>query len=376
MDWGRLAAALVLLVGAGALGRVLAEALAFLGLGRCLVIDPKPYKEQSVASQCEPHEVGRAKAVVTAERLRALGVDATPFVGDVADVEPGWAEPGALIVAACDNRAGDVGANRLAAMMRARLVKVNVEPLYLLGSVRCYDLGSERPALCAECQMTDEQYRDQVHPQSCDGAAAGRPTGSPRALSQAVAGAAALAVAQLVCSPGRLAEPWYGRQWAINLLRGEASWSVLSPNPDCRWPHGRHWERLTWLNAGPARVTLGDLFAAAAVRPEAARLRLSARAAVQAICGRCGETARLLRWLARLDQAAGVCRCGGTLTAPPFWTFSELPAGAVRAYRDRPLADWGVPPRAVLAVESADGRGQSFTVGTGFPPTTVRGDAS
>ena len=70
----------------------LAEDLAYLGMRRCVVVDPKAYKPQSVVSQCGPADVGRYKADVLAERLRRLGVDATPRVEDVYDLPPGWVE--------------------------------------------------------------------------------------------------------------------------------------------------------------------------------------------------------------------------------------------------------------------------------------------
>ena len=267
IDWSRLAACQAVMVGVGAVGRALVELLAHLGLRRFVLIDPKPYRAVSVATQCEPDEVGRPKAIVLGERLRRLGAEVTTFVRDVYDVEPGHVEPDAIVIVSADNRRADIGANRLAAQMRVRLVKANVEPALLLAGIRCYDLRGARPETCLECQLTDAQYAQQWHPASCEGPDGphGRPssvvrsTGSPRALTQIAASATALAVAQLVGSSTRGESTWFARQWQLNLLTGQATWSQLGPKPACRWDHTRHWRSLRRLSARSDELTLSGL---------------------------------------------------------------------------------------------------------------------
>jgi hypothetical protein len=363
LNWAALAEMAPVFVGAGAVNGPLAEHLAYLGMKRCVVVDPKLYKPQSRVSQCDPQDVGRPKAVVLAERLRALGAEATALVTDVCDLEPGWVGRGGLVIASVDNRRADILANRLAATMRGRFVKVNVEPLWLHASVRCFDFRGPRPDVCAECGMTAAQYAGQRHPAGCEGDGV-RPTGSPRALSQLAAGAGALAVAQLVGSPDRWARQWYGRQWDLSLLGGQATWSILSPNPGCRWDHGRHWRNLTWLETGPKTTTLAGLLATADVRHGEARVRFSGRVVTQACCDRCGRGQDIHRWLPRPDAPVGVCACGGTLVAVPFFTATELSVSQLLQLANRPLADWGVPPRAVIAIDAGDGREQSFVIGS------------
>jgi hypothetical protein len=361
MDWERLADCPFVFVGVGAVNRAVAEHLAYLGMRRCVAIDPKGYKTRSIASQCAPVEVGMPKAVVVAQRLRMLGVEATALVDDVYGVEPGYVKPGAVVIASADNRRADIGANRLAAQMRVRLIKANVEPQYLTASVRCYDLRSEDAAPCLECQMSAAQYADQRHPASCDGDE-GRPTGSPRALCQVAAGAAALAAAQVVCSPQRWAKRWLGRQWHVNLLSGQADWSVLASNPNCRWDHGRHWQGLVRLGSGPGDAVLARLLPPGLDRDQV-RLRFSAWVATRARCECCGRAARVFRWVRTLRDPVGICRCGGALVAVPFWTFSKMAARQVRGHWDCPLAVWGVPAKAVIAFEGPDGKQRSFVIG-------------
>src|SRR5262249_38268039 len=185
---------------------------------------------------------------------------------------------------------------RLAAMMGVPLVKVNVEPALLVASIRTYDLRPGQVEVCPECQLTEEQYTRQRHPASCDGGSE-QPTGRPRALCQGAAGAAALALAQVVGCPERLARRWFGRQWLLPLVGGQSSWSLLTPKPDCRWEHGRHWQQLRRLEHGPERITLADLLRESGWQGrEDVRLRFSAPVATQARCQACGEGTRGLWW--------------------------------------------------------------------------------
>ncbi|HVS34810.1 MAG TPA: ThiF family adenylyltransferase [Gemmataceae bacterium] len=346
-------------IGAGAVGGPTTGLLANLGMRRCVLIDPKRYQLTSIATQCEPDEVGRLKVEAVAGRLRTMGVKATPLAVDVGAVEPGWVEDDAVIVVSADNRRADILANRLAAMMQAALVKVNIEPKYHWISVRAYDLRSDAPAVCLECPMTDAQYAAQRHPAGCEGDGE-RPTGSPRALCQAAAGVAALAAARLADG----CPDWFGRQWDLNLAAGRATWCDLPANPDCRWEHGRRWRNRIRLDRDPTGVTPADLLKLAGrPSPSGVRWRLSARAALAVRCGGCGRDAPVLAWASRLSEPIGSCRCGGELLPVPFCTFEELRAADLDGWLDRPLADWGVPPRAILAVDTGDGEQQSFVVG-------------
>jgi hypothetical protein len=118
------------------------------------------------------------------------------------------------------------------------------------------------------------------------------------------------------------------------------------------------------LPGSPRDLTLAALFAEASCRqPALARLRFSAGVATRARCERCNEAADVVRWCARPSDPMGVCRCGGPLSAVSFWTHTEIAADSLRAWWKRPLADWGVPPRAVLAIADQHGTQSSFVIG-------------
>jgi len=352
-----------MLVGLGAIGRPLALNLAYLGMKRCVLVDRKRYKPQSRVSQCEPGEVGREKAIVVSELVRALGVDATGLAEDIEYLAPGYVEPETVVIVSADNRQADIAAGRLAAMMRQRCVKVNVAPEYLMASIRCYDLRSPEPPVCVECQIREEQYAEEPNPHSCEGGPE-QATGSPRALCQFAANAAALVVAQLVASPDYWAPRWYGRQWQQMLLGGFGCMLTLAPKQNCRWEHARHWQNLRRLATGPAQTRLSDLAALAGTDGDRQmmRVRFSGRVASSGRCNRCHQDRHILRWLARLDEPVGKCACGGKLEAQPFFTYHDLPAQELQEVWNVPLADWGVAPLSVVCLENR-GQAWSFVLG-------------
>ncbi len=353
VDWRLLGQTRFVFVGAGAVNRPLAFQLAWLGMKGCIVIDPKPYKSQSVISQCKPCEVGRFKAEVVAEELQKRGVAATPFVKDVDVVPPGYLEGDSLVIVAVDNRRADICANRFAARMRRPLVKVNVDPNYLTASIRCYDLRNGPLALCAECQMTDRHYEEQRHPLSCDGGEVGeQATGSPRPLSQFAANAAALAVAQIAGSPDEWAKTWWGKQWQQNLLGGRGFFSDLEPNPHCRWDHAAAWDPLIFLPHDQP-ISLSHLAKGTFGSMPTWEVEFSARVATRMVCSQCRASEEGVWWVAELDRPVTRCGCGGESFALPFFTHKKLPAAELESVWNRPLAAWGVTPGSVLRFASA-----------------------
>jgi hypothetical protein len=363
MNWHLMREAVAFCVGVGAVNRPLAEFLAYLGVRRFCLVDPKSYKAQSVVSQCEPHEVGCAKAGVVAERLNRLGAEAIPLVADVLEIEPGHVTPDSVVIVSADNRRAEIGAARLAASMRVPFMKVNVEPLFLMASIRCYDLRATDYDVCPECQMSDEQYLHQRHPRSCDGTAE-RATGSPRALCSFAAAAGALSFAQIVGSPGHWAHEWCGRQWQATLLGGQASWSRLSPKPNCRWEHGRHWDGLERIVEGPTHTTLASLFDRTGWQKHSGlQIRVSGSLATRGMCDRCGAAHEILHWVRTPSDSVGRCGCSGTLTTPPFWTYQQIAAEQLSGWWARPLAAWAVPPYSIVAFENEQGQHKSFVIG-------------
>ena len=248
--------------------------------------------------------------------------------------------------------------------MGARLVKVNVEPQFSLLSVRCYDLR-QQPQICAECQMSARSYKLQRHPKSCDGTGE-RSTGSPRPLSQAAGTIGAVALVQLL-DPAT-ASRWCGRELQWSLATGRATWSELSPKAHCLWDHGERWPNLTRLDEGPRSLSLADLAAAAGIPGVGdASVRFCQQVALRGCCEGCGRRVEKVYWITGPDDALGTCpECGGRLLPISFWMHHELGLAKLRPVLQRPLAEWGVEPFAVLELDEGGVR-RSFVVGGGAP---------
>lgn len=361
LDWSLMAQAQFVFVGTGAVNRPLARQLAWLGMKRCLLIDPKAYKPQSIISQCEPDEVGLYKAEVIAKELAFFGIEATALAQDVDVVPPGYLDESSLMIVAVDNRRADICANRLAARMRCPIVKINVEPMYLTASIRCYDLSQAPTPICLECQMTDRHYEQQLHPLSCDGGPE-QSTGSPRPLCHFAADGGALAIAQIVGSPDHWAKRWWGRQWQQNLLGGQGSFSGLHPNPHCRWDHSENWGSVMRISSATSLAALANL--AEFDESGALQVEFSARVANRLVCSQCQEQRNGFWWVSELEKPVLTCPCGGNAFALPFFTHRRLPVTQLAEVWDKPLSDWGVGPGSILRF-STEKKTQTFGIAVG-----------
>jgi hypothetical protein len=350
-------------VGFGAVGGPLAEQMAEYGLRQATLIDPKPYVAKSVDSQCSPEEVGLWKVEAGRRRLAGRGLRVTPYVHDVYAVVDGVVRANSFVIVSADNRRADIGANRLAWRMGAMLLKVNVEPLFNVVSVRAYDFRKPSP-LCAECQMSELQYVTQRHPKSCDGTGE-RSTGSPRHLSQ-VAGAAGTIAALEILEESKAAR-WLGSELQIRLddaTTPRLTWSKLSPNANCRWDHAERWPALQRLSSGPEKISLAELARYTDVLGwQPTKARFCQRVALRRRCEGCGHLVEAPYWLSEIDQVSGACPlCAGRLAAVPFYAYRELPLSALSSVIERRLADWGVASAAVIELSGEAGR-QAFVVG-------------
>lgn len=362
-------------LGVGSISREMCGGLADFGLRRFVLVDPKRYRLRSVQSQCEPGEVGRLKVDVVAEWLRNCGAEVTPLAADLYSCPDGIVGENAIVVVSADNRRAEIGANRLAARMRRPLVKVNIEPKYNFIAVRCFDFrdagAGDAAKACLECHLTDRMYANQRHPRSCDGPAQRR-TAAPRWLSRAAGAVAALTVMQLLDDDR--ARALFGRQWAW-VVPGESSWCELAPSPSCRWEHGRHWPNLKRLAEGPREITLAKLLRLAKTPADGATwIRFCRSVATRLACDRCARPVERIRWVAQVDELVERCACGGRLTPVAYWTQRQLTAAELAPVADRPLADWGVPPLAVIEV-GRSGKRRSFVVGPEATPRALSASA-
>jgi adenylyltransferase/sulfurtransferase len=185
IEWwnqARLAAARVVVVGAGALGNEVLKNLALVGAGHVVVVDHDRVELSNLSRSVlfRADDEGCAKAEVAARAARSLypGQKVTPLVADVlADVGLGlfrWAD---VVVGAVDNREARVFINAACARVGRPWFDGGIEALH--GIVR----GFAAPATaCYECTMTARDWDILQQRRSCGllarraGAARGVPT--------------------------------------------------------------------------------------------------------------------------------------------------------------------------------------------------------
>ncbi len=199
-DQKRLAAARVLVVGAGALGNEVVKNLVLVGVGDIVVVDMDVVEASNLA-RCvffRAGDEGKPKAEVLAARAEELNPDVrvTALVGDVRSLGTGIAWRADAVVGALDNREARLYVNRLAARTRRVWVDGAIEALQ--GVARVF----EPPLSCYECTMTETDWQTIAHRQSCrllslDDLAAGKvPTTA--STSSIVAGVQAQEVIKLL----------------------------------------------------------------------------------------------------------------------------------------------------------------------------------
>lgn len=155
----RLAAAKVMVVGAGALGNEVLKNLALLGVGAIWLIDLDAVEDSNLTRSVlyRQKDRGRAKAEVAAERIRELNPDVRvhPVRGDVMlDVGLGVFAEMDVVFGCLDNREARLWVNRSCCKTLTPWVDAGIQEIS--GVVKVFEPPD---SACYECGMTETDYR-------------------------------------------------------------------------------------------------------------------------------------------------------------------------------------------------------------------------
>jgi molybdopterin-synthase adenylyltransferase len=158
-DQQRLAAARVLVVGAGALGNEVLKNLALVGVGTVHVVDCDRVEATNLTrSVLYRHEdCGQSKAIVAARMMRQLNPDIVvhPLHGDImADVGLGLFRDVDLVIACLDNREARLWVNRQCWKVSRPWIDGGIQEIH--GVVKVF---TPPDSACYECAMTENDYR-------------------------------------------------------------------------------------------------------------------------------------------------------------------------------------------------------------------------
>jgi len=338
-----LAGTRVIVAGAGALGNEVLKGLALVGVGRILVMDRDRIEASNLVRSVlfRPHDLGRPKAEVAAERLRDLvpGIAIDGVTGDVAtDLGVATVRAAHVVVGCLDSVGARLSLNRLC--LRAGIPYLDGGLSAEACQISRYGDGSE--GACYACGMTPSMQRRLQASRSCAGLL--RETSGTPVPTTAVT--AALAGAQLVDQVLALRLPTWspmapGTRRTQSLHPPVLIEDVLPTREDCP-EHGC----LPDMEQGPAPETLRpvDLLA----RSDVQRLLLPFEVAIGLECRACGTASAVLEPLARLSRRAAACPdCHQER-----WVTTVEALDHASPFLDRTLAQWGLVQGQVVGLEA------------------------
>lgn len=341
-DQERLAAARVLVAGAGALGNEICKNLALLGVGRIMVVDMDSIEDTNLTRSVlfRHSDQGQPKAQVIARAVRDLNPDVRieARVGNVIhDLGQGVFRDMDLVFGALDNREARVWVNAVCWKLGKPWVDGAIEVVQ--GVARLFE-PPDGP--CYECTMSELDYKLLSMRRSCallthDDVVEGKIPTTPTTAS-IIAG---VQVQEAV--------KWLHRDRGLPLLSGKGfAFNGLT--------HDSYVVEYQRREDCPAHETLGEVHetnlsartttarqmleqARAEVGPGAV-LEFDRELCVAFVCRECASRAEVFQTLGRLTAKDALCPdCGKPRDAE----LTHALDGA-EPYLDRSLADLGVPP--------------------------------
>ena len=343
-DQARLAAAKVLVIGAGALGNEILKNLALLGVGQVFVADLDTVENSNLSRSVlfRPEDCGRPKALVAAARAMDIypGMCVRPFQGNVVyDLGLGvyrWAD---VILGGLDNREARVAINRAAA--RAGKIWIDGAIERLDGVARVFD-----PACgpCYECTMSEVDWKMLQARRSCallsrDEMELGKVPTTPTTAS-VIAGIQCQEAVKLLHGLDVLA----GQGFIFDGMTHQSYVIAYTRKDDC--PAHEPDAPLVGLPLRASQTRVGDLLERVRgdLGPEAV-IETSNDLLASLHCAACDEEEPRLGSLGKVTEREGRCPRCGQHRAPK--TFHTLDGRG--PWLDRSLSELGIPPWDVLA---------------------------
>ncbi|MBX6313520.1 MAG: ThiF family adenylyltransferase [Isosphaeraceae bacterium] len=347
----KLAAAQVLVVGAGALGNEVLKNLALLGIGTTYVIDLDEVEPSNLSRSVlfRAEDGGQPKAEVAARRAKEINPDITVHAlrGDViTDVGLGLFRDVDVVIGCLDNREARLWVNRQCWKVNTPWVDAGIQEIQ--GVVRVF-VPPDSP--CYECGMTAMDYQLLNLRYSCpllrrEDLQAGKVPTAPTIASMM----AALEVQEAL----KLIHGLPVAAGSLLVFNGVANqfYTTRLPYRDDCLSHETYPE--------PVEAPLGcsstvlELFqvARAALRGPLT-LALDRDLVTSLDCPRCGWSAEVMRPRTKVRQSEAICPTCREPARPEMVSAIEEGSPLV----SRPLAALGIPPYDMVRVDGADGSG-------------------
>jgi molybdopterin-synthase adenylyltransferase len=347
----RLAAARVLVVGAGALGNEVIKNLALVGAGTVYVIDLDTVEPSNLSRSVlfRAEDGGQSKAEVAARRAREINPDVrfVPIHGDVIhDLGLGLFADVDVVIGCLDNREARLWVNRQCWKVGTPWVDAGIQEIQ--GVVKVF---VPPDSACYECAMTSRDYQLLNLRYSCpllrrDQILEGKVPTAPTIASMMAALEVQEALKLIHGLPVAA-----GSALVFNGVTNQFYTTKLPFRDDCL--SHETYPAAVELPLGH-RDTLSALFAAARSTVAGPLILALERDLVVALdCPRCGWRAEVFRPRTRLHQADAVCpNCREPANPETVHVVDEdSPLGP------RTLVELGVPPYDIVRIDGATGTG-------------------
>ncbi|PPK88783.1 molybdopterin/thiamine biosynthesis adenylyltransferase [Neolewinella xylanilytica] len=378
-DAEKVAAARVLVVGAGALGNEVLKNLALLNVGHIFVVDfdAIEYGNLSRSVLFRPGDVGRIKAEVAAERVRDINPNCEVgwFNGDIIyDLGLGFLHTMDVFIGCLDNRVARLHLNRYA--YRLNKTWINGGILNLAGSLDVFQPGVS----CYECGLRPQEWQIIRYRLGCNDVAKrnanqGRLPTTP--ISSSIIGAMQVQEAFKVIY-GNHAQLLSRQRYFYDGQSNESKFYPAKPLQANCLSHST-WENIVEADMLSARMSVRELLdeLSLLLDVERPRVHLEYDVVLELYSEDSQVATPVLLPRFRIDEQTyrnHQFSAGETVRIPPEMTVSTLDETFPRP--DASLLEVGIPPWQILQVEANDemhfvslggDRGSYFSLNTVVP---------
>jgi molybdopterin/thiamine biosynthesis adenylyltransferase/DNA-binding transcriptional regulator YhcF (GntR family) len=347
----KVAAARIMVVGAGALGNEVVKNLSLMGVGRLLIVDFDQVEAANLARSVlfREQDNGRSKAEIAAARARELNPDVhVQFMNaDVTtQVGLGLIRRMDVVIGCLDNREARLAINRFCYWMGKPWVDGAIQEL--LGLARVFVPGQ---GACYECTLTEQARRDMSLRYSCPLLARqdvllGKVPTTPT-IASIIGGIQSQEALKLL--HGLPVES--GKVLHFNGMTNQVHTTAYLPREDCE----SHWQygEVVELPQRASATTLGRLLqiAQADLGPHAV-LDLDQELVLSLECHHCQTSEPVMQPLSQVASSAAACPTCGTVRQVNM----THTIGGQEAFLHRTLASVGVPPLHIVRAHN----GQEF----------------
>jgi len=350
-DQSKIAAAKILVVGAGALGNEVLKNLALLGLGKIYLIDLDEVQESNLSrSVLFRHEhTGQSKALVAAKMIGELNPDCVvvPIHGNVmSKIGLGLVRECNLVIGCLDNREARLWVNRMCWKTSTPWIDGGIQEINGVAKVFVPPDGA-----CYECAMTENDYRLISLRYSCpllkrEDVQMGKVPTAPTIAS--IVGGLQVQEALKLLHDLPSAE---GTALVFNGVVNNFYQTKYTRREDCL--SHETYEPIQESSLGND-ATVGELLDAVAaangVPPESLSLQLDRDFLLRLDCRSCSLETEINQPLCEVGSSRGLCTKCGQALAPVLTSEIETESPLL----NRTLAELGIPDYDIVSVDSEE----------------------